>query len=94
MYGYRCLDGRKQDMEPIRSIDPQSPEYDRDYANGWRASENYTDGALERADARGVSHAWYDGYADSAAGRPKWTYREARRAGYDSVQEYWDRPER
>lgn len=68
----------------IRKVDPRSPEYDRDYMGGWRASERCTEGALERADQRGVSDAWYDGYHDVAAGRPRWTYREWRRNGCDS----------
>lgn len=68
----------------IRTVDPFSREYARDYTNGWNVSENWTEGCLERADAREVSHAWYDGYHDSAAGRPKWTYRTWRRNGCDS----------
>lgn len=58
-------------------------DYQRDYRNGWNASARYGtstapntvnafEGPLDRADARGVSHAWYDGYHDQAAGRPRW----------------------
>lgn len=68
----------------IRKFDPNSREYARDYQAGWRASENYTDGTLDRADSRGASDAWYDGYHDSAAGREKWIYREWRRNGCDA----------
>ena len=51
-----------------------TPEYKRDYNRGWRSSSNYSgsDGMLDRADARGESDAWYDGYYDHAAGREKW----------------------
>ncbi|HZW75470.1 MAG TPA: hypothetical protein VFF43_18135 [Caldimonas sp.] len=72
----------------IRDLAPDSPEYARDYRLGWNASERCSEGALERADARDVSHAWYDGYMDSATGRVKWTYREARRAGFDDAEAY------
>lgn len=68
----------------IRDIDPNTPAYARDYVNGWNASERGSDGALDRADGRNVSHAWYDGYQDSAVGRPKWTYRTWRRNGCSS----------
>jgi hypothetical protein len=62
-------------MSLICTHAPDSREYARDYMAGWRAADRCTDGALERADDRGVSHAWYDGYADRAAGRERWTYR-------------------
>lgn len=41
------------------------------YRNGWQASarDGGDNGALERADARGVPTAWYLGYEDYAAGR-------------------------
>lgn len=71
--------------EPIRHVDPDSREYARDYEAGWRASERATDGALDRADARNVSHAWYDGYSDYVCERPKWAWREARRLGTEPV---------
>lgn len=46
------------------------------YRRGWSASQRYARGnsvssPLERADIRGESSAWYDGYHDHAAGRPK-----------------------
>jgi len=58
-------------------------DYQRDYRNGWNASERYGTSTasnsvnafetpLDRADARGASHAWYDGYHDNAAGRDRW----------------------
>lgn len=53
----------------LKNIDPKVL---RDYRNGWRVSVNVADGALERADARGVSDAWYDGYSDAACGREKY----------------------
>lgn len=68
----------------ITSYPPLSREYARDYQAGYVAGERGSEGALERADARGASHAWYDGYHDAAAGREKWTYREWRIKGCDS----------
>jgi hypothetical protein len=59
-------------VEPITRLAKGSPEYKRDYRLGWAASERGTEGALDRADGRNVSHAWYDGYMDSACGREKW----------------------
>ena len=59
----------------IRYIARGTPEYNRDYQKGWAASMRLSDGALDRADQRGVSHAWYDGYMDNAAGREKWHLR-------------------
>lgn len=47
-----------------------SAEIKKDYRSGWNASER--GGSLERADARGASQAWYDGYFDEAAGRDKY----------------------
>lgn len=72
----------------IRTIDPTSPEYARDYRNGWHVGMRATDGALERADDRNVSHAWYDGYHDAAAGRAMWTYRTWRLNGCDDACGY------
>lgn len=68
----------------IRSVDPDSREYTRDYTNGYTVGLRGTEGALEAADGRNVSHAWYDGYHDAAAGRDKWTYRTWRRNGCDA----------
>jgi hypothetical protein len=62
----------------IERLDPSSAAYRRDYNNGWDTSARGADDALDRADARGVSHAWYDGYHDQAAGRPKWHLRDCR----------------
>jgi len=42
------------------------------YVRGWAASVRHAEGALERADDRGEIGAWYDGYLDYAADRPKW----------------------
>src|SRR5262249_50824914 len=65
----------------IRHLPANSPEYAREYNNGWRASQRCTEGALDRADDRDVSHAWYDGYEDYAIGNAKWTKRNERLAG-------------
>lgn len=48
------------------------PEFDRDaYNRGWRSA--WSEGALDRADARRESDEWYQGYHDSAHGtRGKW----------------------
>ena len=84
-----------EQAQQIRHLDPLSQEYARDYNNGWRASERYllSDSyqvltPLERADQRNVPNAWYDGYHDHAADRPKWTYQQARLAGFDSAEDY------
>ena len=58
--------------ETIRTLPKGSPEYKRDYRNGWNVSERCSEGALERADERNVSHAWLDGYMDYACGRTKY----------------------
>lgn len=46
------------------------PQYRRDYMRGRRASQRYTGyevtPPLERADQRGETGAWYDGYTDYA----------------------------
>lgn len=64
-----------------REIDPRTAEYARDYQLGWAASRRNSPNALENADIREVSHAWYDGYLDYAAGRMKWTWRVVRTNG-------------
>ena len=46
--------------------------YKNDYNRGWQASKRAGSNTLDRADSRGESQAWYDGYHDYAAGRPKW----------------------
>lgn len=46
--------------------------YKKAYLRGWKSSSRF-EGGLERADARGEPDAWYDGYMDNAAGRPRWT---------------------
>lgn len=72
----------------IRTVDPKSREYFNDYRAGWAASERMSEGALDRADSRNVSHAWYDGYHDHAAGRDKWTWQHARVAGFSDIDVY------
>lgn len=50
-----------------------TPQYKKDYSRGWVSYHRSTEiSALDRADARGESDAWYDGYLDGAAGREKW----------------------
>lgn len=44
--------------------------YKKNYQRGWRASGGEM-GALDKADMRNESNAWYDGYYDYAS-RPKW----------------------
>lgn len=44
---------------------------DADYGRGWSAARRGSDTALERADDRGESSRWYDGYFDYACGRSK-----------------------
>jgi hypothetical protein len=68
-------------ISTIRSIPADSAEYARDYNNGWRVSQRCAEGALDRADERNVSHAWYDGYEDYALGNAKWTKKDERLAG-------------
>lgn len=72
----------------IRTLAPDTADYRHDYLLGWEASKRGAEGALERADDRNVSHAWYDGYLDFATGRDKWTWRDARLAGYADVHDY------
>jgi hypothetical protein len=54
-----------------------TPENRGHYRRGWNSSERtFLSGSdsspLERADSKGEPPAWYDGYMDSATGRPKW----------------------
>lgn len=54
-----------------------TPENRGHYRRGWNSSErSFLSGSdaspLERADSKGEPPAWYDGYMDSATGRPKW----------------------
>lgn len=51
------------------------PTYTKHYSRGWKA-ERSSDDALERGDQRSENRAWYDGYHDSAVGRPKFHSRE------------------
>lgn len=59
--------------------------YKKDYNRGWKASSggsgNSEYSPLERADMRGESSAWYDGYMDYAVDRPKWASLEALQQG-------------
>lgn len=44
-----------------------------DYTRGWDAANRGSSTALERADSRGETSRWYDGYYDRAAGRSRGT---------------------
>lgn len=63
----------------IGKLEPSGPSYTAAYRRGWDAAERGAEGALGRADFRNEPDAWYDGYVDSAAGRPKYTLRTVRR---------------
>lgn len=52
--------------------------YNRWYTRGWNYSETSPSPTLETGDRNNYPEAWYDGYLDSAAGRPKWHLREQR----------------
>lgn len=61
----------------------------KDYNRGWRASQGGSETALDRADMRGESMAWYDGYMDDAVGRPKFFLRD--HPDYDEMEHGdWD----
>lgn len=72
---------------PVKHVDPDSREYVRDYIKGWNAYGKYGDGAITYVDRIGTDAA-YDGYSDDGAGRPKYTWRDARRAGFTDVEPY------
>lgn len=46
------------------------------YERGWRYSAGPCAKGLEHGDAMGAPDAWYLGYLDYAAGRPKWSLGE------------------
>lgn len=60
------------------------PQYRKAYNRGWKAAQNPKETSqgspLERADLRGESQAWYDGYYDYAADRERWETARARDA--------------
>lgn len=57
-------------MSAIRLMEQKArTAYRADYRRGWRAGGAW---ALERADARSEPDAWYDGYFDRAASRPRY----------------------
>jgi hypothetical protein len=73
--------------------DPGSAQYARDYDNGWRtARRNHAHlsvgDPVGRPARRNVSRAWRDGFDDQAADHPKWTWRQARLAGWDNTGNY------
>jgi hypothetical protein len=51
---------------------PADADYKAAYNRGWKAGNSGADFCLDNADGRGEPHAWYDGYHDAAACRPKW----------------------
>lgn len=80
-------------VSPHADPDPRSAEYARDYDNGWRAAKRSNARLsfgvpVDSARHRDVSRAWRDGFYDQAADHPKWTYRQARLAGWDNVGNY------
>lgn len=56
----------KDEFAHVRDDGLTGEQYVRDYNRGWVAT------SLEAGDHAGASEAWYDGYADSGAGRKKW----------------------
>lgn len=66
-------------------IDPKTQKYATEYNRGWKANDNADIDAVGS-----TSDAWYDGYHDAAAGRAKWTWRKARKAGFADINEYLD----
>jgi hypothetical protein len=67
------------------------PQYRADYERGWNASRRNAD--LERADARGESDAFYDGFTDHRIGEPKWTGADKREASAPSTTTATTSPE-
>lgn len=61
--------------EPPKSL-RSDPQYVKDYNRGYRAGAGRND--LTRADRRGESDAFYDGFSDRSIGVPKWTRTEER----------------
>ena len=99
--GRQRSDGRRQDRpsrqcpaQRRRRPDPWSAEYGRDaHNNGWQVAKrnnaHLSFGVpVDRAGQRDVSRAWRDGFYDQVADHPKWTYWQARLAGWDNVQNY------
>ncbi len=74
----------------IGHLEPTGPSYTAAYLRGWNAAERGSEGALDRADMRNEPDAWYDGYADSAAGRAKYTLRTVRRDVAQGLARYLD----
>lgn len=72
----------KKTVVPKKSVESKSvslrddPEYVRNYERGWKAGARTND--LTRADKRGESSAYYDGFSDRSIGEPKWTRTEER----------------
>ena len=60
------------------------PEYTGHYNRGWKASQGGgANSALDRADFRHEPDAWYDGYHDYAADRPKFHSRDCPASDHD-----------
>jgi hypothetical protein len=59
-------------------------EYNGHYNRGWKASQGGgANSALDRADSRREPDAWYDGYLDYAADRPKFHSRDCSAPDHD-----------
>lgn len=54
-----------------RAIADRNKRRRADYRLGWNAYQRGNPEALERADDRGVTRDWYDGFFDAASDRPK-----------------------
>lgn len=78
----RLTEARVPTVDVTKSSEVKSlrsdPAYVRDYNRGWRAGAGRND--LTRADARGESSGYYDGFSDRSIGMPKWTRTEERDA--------------
>lgn len=68
----RRVDAQKAGRAPDGFVPrEQRPAYRKDYLRGWQASTRNTPGALEAADVRGESTAWYHGWEDFSVDNPK-----------------------
>lgn len=83
-------DSKSKSKSKKESAHLGASEYDGHYNRGYRASQSpgsgYGPSKLERADDRNEPKAWYDGYHDYAADRPKFHSRDcsASRHGEDA----------
>jgi hypothetical protein len=69
----------------VRRDAARDPEYAGHYNRGWKASQGGgANSALDRADFRHEPDAWYDGYHDYAADRPKFHSRDCSGSDHDA----------